>query len=72
MAHIQKRNGRWHARWREASGRERAMVFDRKLDAERWLDGVRGELVRGTYVDPGAGRELFREVANRWLSVQVH
>jgi hypothetical protein len=72
MAHIQKRNGRWHARWREASGRERATVFDRKLDAERWLDGVRGELVRGTYVDPGAGRELFCEVANRWLSVQVH
>jgi integrase len=72
MAHIQKRNGRWHARWREDDGRERAVVFDRKVDAERWLDGVRGELVRGTYVDPAAGRERFEGVATRWLSIQVH
>jgi hypothetical protein len=72
VAHIQKRNGRWHARWRETNGREKAVVFDRKADAERWLDNVRGDLVRGTYVDPGAGRELFHEVAERWLSIQVH
>ena len=72
MAHIQKRNGRWHARWRETNGREKAVVFDRKADAERWLDNVRGDFVPGTYVDPGAGRELFHEVAERWLSIQVH
>jgi hypothetical protein len=55
-----------------SNGREKAVVFDRKADAERWLDNVRGDLVRGTYVDPGAGRELFQEVAERWLSIQVH
>ena len=54
--------------WRDPA----AFVFDRKADAERWLDNVRGDLVRGTYVDPGAGRELFHEVAERWLSIQVH
>ena len=72
MAHVQKRNGRWHARWREDDGRERAVAFDRKVDAERWLDSVQGDLVRGSYVDPQAGRELFADVASRWLSVQVH
>lgn len=72
MAHIQKRNGRWHARWREDDGRERAVVFDRKVDAEHWLDGVRGDLVRGTHVDPAAGRERFEAVATRWRSIQVH
>jgi len=52
-------------------GNERSFLT-RKVDAERWLDGVRGELVRGTYVDPAAGRERFEAVASRWLSIQVH
>lgn len=72
MAHVQRRNSRWHARWRDALGRERAKVFDRQVDARRWLDRVQGDLVRGTYVDPAAGRTVLETVAGEWAAAQVH
>lgn len=51
--------------------REGASGFLRP-QGRRWLDSVQGDLVRGSYVDPSAGQELFGEVATRWLTVQVH
>jgi integrase len=41
-------------------------------DAERFLDGVRGDLARGLYVDPTGGRVLFQEYAEQWRSGQMH
>jgi hypothetical protein len=39
LASIQRRpDGRWRARYHDPSGRERARHFDRKIDAQRWLD----------------------------------
>jgi hypothetical protein len=51
MASIDKRrDGRWRARWREyPGGPQRSQHFARKVDAERQLDIIRGELARGTY-----------------------
>ena len=74
MASIEKRpDGRWRARWRETpQGRQRARHFDRKIDAERFLDGVRGDLARGLYVDPSAGKVTFRQYAETWRARQVH
>ena len=41
MASIQKfPNGKRRARYRDASGREHARHFDRKVDDQRWLDEV--------------------------------
>ena len=38
---IAKRpNGRWRARYRDDSGKEHSRHFDRKVDAQRWLDEV--------------------------------
>src|SRR4051812_8934981 len=52
MASIDKRpNGQWRARWREyPSGPQRAKHFPRKVDADRFLVGVRHRLASGTYV----------------------
>jgi len=73
MAHIQKRGpGRWRARYRAPGGSERSRTFARRVDAERWLDSVRGDLVRGTYVHPEAGRRTFGEYARGWQAAQVH
>lgn len=73
MASVRKRpDGRWRARYRDHDGREHARHFDRKADAERWLDTIRGDLARGTHVDPRAGRERFDSYAERWLSAQPH
>ncbi|MEX2501222.1 MAG: hypothetical protein WD336_02500, partial [Trueperaceae bacterium] len=73
MASITKRpNGAWRARYRDPAGREHARHFDRKTDAQRWLDEVTTDLVTGRYVDPNAGRATFREYAEAWRRAQVH
>jgi integrase len=73
VASIKKRpDGKWRARYGDPEGKERAQHFERKVDAERWLDTKRGELVRGDYIDPDAGRETFKSYAETWRKAQVH
>ena len=73
MASIKKRpDGKWRARYRDPGGREHSRHFDRRVDAEHWLDLIRGELAKGTYVDPNAGRLLFSTYAAEWRAIQVH
>ncbi len=67
MANIQKRpNGKWRARYRDLDGKEHARHFERKLDAQRWLDEVTASMVTGQYVDPRAGRVTFEKYAEKW------
>lgn len=72
MASVDKRpNGRWRARWREyPGGPQRTRTFQRKIDAEQFLDQVRGDLVRGSYIDPDAGRQTFESFADEWAAAQ--
>ncbi|PPG61630.1 tyrosine-type recombinase/integrase [Rathayibacter sp. AY1C5] len=72
MASIQKRpNGTWRARYRDANGKEHARHFPRKIDGQRWLDGVTATLVVGTYVDPAAGRITLASYFAEWSTRQV-
>ena len=60
MANLAKRpDGRWRARYRDAVVKEHSLHFARKLDAQRWHDGVTTSVVTGQYVDPKAGRVTF-------------
>ncbi len=73
MASIAKRaDGRWRARYRDAHGREHARHFNRKVDAQNWLDSVTTAVQTGTYVDPHRGRITIDEWAPRWLAGQAH
>ena len=73
MASIKKRdNGKWRARYRDSNGREHARHFERKVDAQRWLDEVTASVVTGQYVDPKAGRVTFRDYAEQWRAIQAH
>ncbi len=74
MASIERRpSGTWRARWREVpSGPQKTRHFERKIDAERFLDTVRGDLARGLYVDPSSGRQRFGDYARHWQSAQIH
>ena len=74
MASIDKRpNGRYRARWREyPGGPQKTRHFDRKGDADRFLDAIRGDIAHGLYVDPAGGRTLFMEYAEQWRVGQVH
>jgi integrase len=72
MASIKKReNGMWRARYRDTAGKEHARHFDRKVDAQRWLDQVTAAVVRGDYVDPRAGKVTLASYATAWEAVQV-
>lgn len=74
MAWIRKRPGRakpYEARWRDPDGRERSRSFGRKLDAQRFLATVEADKLRGSYVDPSAGRVTLQAFAERWLTTQT-
>ena len=64
-------SGRWRARYRDDSGTQHAQHFARKVDAQRWLNEVTASVVRGEYVDPGAGKVTVAAYAVTWQAVQV-
>ena len=70
MSVTKKANGKWYARWRDPSGKQRARTFDRKLDADRWLATAMVDMLTGRYVDPKAGRETVGEYVARWAKAQ--
>lgn len=72
MASVKKRpNGKWRARYRDDAGKEHARHFDRKVDAQRWLDDETAGLVRGDWIDPRNGKLTFKEYFADWSSRQV-
>lgn len=72
MAHVQKRGqGRWRARYIGPDGREHSRTFNRKVDAERFLATTQTDLLRGSYVDPAAGRVTFGDYSDSWRRNQV-
>lgn len=69
MGHVTKTPaGTFRANWRDPSGRQRAKTFKTKRAAAAFLTETEGAMIRGTYVDPHAGRMRFGEFADRWLA----
>jgi hypothetical protein len=67
MAHIEKRGAnRWRARYRTPGGEERSRTFTRRIDAERFLESVTVDQVRGEWADPKLGRILFADWVAQW------
>ena len=65
---IAKRpNGKWRARYRDEAGKEYARHFDRKIDAQRWLDAQTAKIVAGTHVSPRQARMTVAEWCETWL-----
>ena len=52
MSYIQKRNGRYRARYRDPLGRMTSATFDHKADAQRFLAEMETDKFRGTWIDP--------------------
>lgn len=59
-------SGRWRARYRDPEGRQRMQTFDRKGDAERYLQRNGADLQRGEWIDPALRRVRFDEWAEQW------
>ncbi|MFC7501455.1 tyrosine-type recombinase/integrase, partial [Nocardioides sp. GCM10030258] len=69
---IAKRpDGSWRARYRDEQGRERSRHFDRKIDAQRWLDETAAAMLTGSYVDPDAGKVTFQQFYEQWSARQL-
>ena len=69
MASIRKRLDRpkpWEAVYRDPDGRQRTRSFSRKVDAQRFLTTVEADKLRGSYIDPAAGRVTFAAFAAQW------
>jgi hypothetical protein len=72
MGYIQKRSGRYRARFRDPLGRVHSKTFARKADAERFLLEMESAKIRGSWVDPrgadlplAAWAEEFMSLARR-------
>lgn len=63
---------RWRGRYVDHDGREHAQGFDRKVDAQRWVNEATTGLVSGTYVQPSAGEITVGEMGPAWLTRQNH
>lgn len=75
MATVKRREdrgNRWEVRYRDPEGKQRARLFDRRVDAERFVATTTADMVRGSYIDPSAGRVTFGEYVEAWLTSRVH
>ena len=63
---------RWLARYVDDQGQENTKSFDRKVNAQAWLDEIVATQVTGTYVAPKAGRVSVGELYAKWLGTQSH
>ena len=72
MADIQKRQTIKGVRWTSATGTtatgRRKRSFARKVDAQHFANSVETDLLRGDWIDPRRGQELFGEWAGNWLT----
>lgn len=61
---------RWKARYLDPDGRERSKAFTRKAEAESFLVQAAADVLRGTYLDPDAGKISLRKYTAQWLKTR--
>ena len=62
------RGKRWAARYRDLDGEQKSPVFETKEKARQHLRDMEGDLARGQYVDPKAGRVLLQDFAGKFIA----
>jgi len=62
---------RYIVNYREPDGRQRRKTFRRSADADAFAATVEADKLRGTYVDPVAGKVTFQRYAEQWLAAQT-
>ena len=69
MGFIEKRSGRYRARYRDPLGRQRSETFTRKADAERFLREMQVDIERGRWIDPAGADVALGTWAEEFLSL---
>ena len=62
---------RYDVRYRDPHNVPRKKTFARKVDAVAFANTIEADKLRGSYIDPKAGRMLFRQYAESWLAAQT-
>lgn len=58
---------RWLACWSDPDGNEPSKAFANKVAATKHWQAQETDVERGDYRDPKSGKELFADIAKRWL-----
>lgn len=61
------RGKRWRVRYVDDAGQDKVVLFEKKIDADRFDANVRADISRGEYIDPKAGRVRLADYARDWL-----
>lgn len=73
MGSFQKTpSGRWRARYRDPSGKQRSRTFDKKSDAQRFLAQTESEVIVGTWRDPELERIKYEDWVAEWWTTTVN
>ncbi|MFU8854874.1 tyrosine-type recombinase/integrase [Micromonospora sp. SL1-18] len=61
---------RYRVRYIAPDGKEKSQSFPdkKKREAQAFLANVQADILKGTYVDPDAGRVTFKQYADEWLA----
>ncbi len=59
---------RWRARYVDDAGREHTRAFERKVDAQKWIDKQISALLRGDHVAPRDAKLTVGEWCDKWLA----
>lgn len=68
MASIKRQSdGRYRARYYDGDGKQHERRFQRKSDAQAWIEGQTTKLVTGTHIAPRQARTTVDEWCDVWL-----
>jgi site-specific recombinase XerC len=69
VGYIEKRNGKYRARYRDPLGRITSKSFTRKADAQRYLVEVEADKARGSWIDPRKADMPLAHWADEFLAL---
>lgn len=73
MGHVRKLpSGKWQARYRDPSGRERKQTFDSEALGDKFLDRMSADIQRGEWHDPRLGQITVQRWIDQWWNTTVN
>jgi integrase len=69
LGSVEKRNGKYRARYRDPAGQQRSKTFTLKNDAARFLRDIEVDVDRGRWIDPRSADMSLEDWAKEFMSL---
>jgi integrase len=69
--HLRSGKTAYEVKLRTPGGRQYSRTFRTKKEALDFVSSERAAVLKGTWLDPGAGKETFATYASRWLEMRT-